>query len=72
MIFNVRVIPRSSRNHILQEGDNLKVYLTRPAQEGMANAQLIELLSGHFKVKKYQVRIKSGKTSRNKLVEIDA
>lgn len=72
MIFSVRVIPRSSRNRILQEGNSLKVHLTRPSQEGMANEQLIELLSGHFKVKKYHIHIKSGKTSRNKLVEIDA
>jgi len=72
MIFNVRVIPRSSRSRIQQEGNNLKAHLTKPAQEGMANQQLIELLSEHFKVKKYQIRIKSGEGSRNKLVEIDA
>ena len=72
MIFNVRVIPRSSRNRVQQEEKNLRVHLTKPAQEGLANEQLIDLLSGHFKVKKYQIRIKSGENSRNKLVEIDA
>jgi hypothetical protein len=72
MIFNVRVIPRSSRNRIQQEGNNLKVNLTKPAQQGMANSQLIDFLSGHFKVKKYKIRIKSGQNSRDKLVEIDA
>ncbi|TAM35483.1 DUF167 domain-containing protein [bacterium] len=71
MIFNVRVTARSSRNRIQQEGNNLKVNLTKPAQEGMANEQLIDLLSGHFRVKKYQIRIKSGQNSRVKLVEID-
>jgi len=30
MIFNVRVIPRSSRNRIQQEGNNLKAHLTKP------------------------------------------
>jgi len=70
MIFNVRVIPRSSRNRIQQEGNNLKAHLTKPAQQGLANEQLIELLSDYFKVKKYQIRIKSGEKSRDKLVEI--
>jgi len=72
MIFNIRVCPRSSRNQIEQKGNVLKVHLTKPAAEGRANSQLIDLLSGHFKIKKYQVRIKSGKKSRDKLVEIDA
>ena len=72
MIFNVRVIPRSSHNRLKLEGSRLKVHLTKPAQEGLANEQLVDLLSGHFKVKKYKIRIKSGQNSRNKLVEIDA
>jgi len=72
MIFNVRVTVHASRNRIEQSGNNLKIYLTKPACQGMANAQLIGLLSAHFKVKKYQVSIKSGGKSRNKLVEINA
>lgn len=72
MIFNIRVCPRASRNHIEQIGDILKVHLTKPASDGLANSQLIELLSGHFKIKKYQIKIKSGIRSRNKLVQIDA
>jgi len=72
MIFNIRVCPRASRNHIEQKGNVLKVHLTKPPSDGLANSQLIDLLSEHFKIKKYQVRIKSGKKARNKLVEIDA
>ncbi len=71
MIFKVRVSPRASRNRVEQFHDVLKVYLTKPAAEGLANAQLIDLLSRHFEVKKYQVIIKSGLKSRDKLVEID-
>ncbi len=72
MIFNIRVCPRASRNQIEQKGNVLKVRLTKPASDGRANSQLIDLLSEYFKIKKYQVRIKSGKKSRDKLVEIDA
>ena len=72
MIFEVRVNPRASRNHVERQGRKLKVYLTKPAVEGLANAQLIDLLSAHFKIRKYQISIKSGARSRNKLVEINA
>ncbi len=72
MILNVRVNPRASYNRVEQKGDKLKVYLTKPAAEGMANKQLVDLLSEHFKIKKYKIIIKSGEKSRDKLVEIDA
>ncbi|MDD5432337.1 MAG: DUF167 domain-containing protein [Candidatus Omnitrophica bacterium] len=71
MIISVRVIPRASRNLVKEEGDKLKVYLTKPAQEGLANHKLIELLSEHFKIKKYNIKIIKGLTSREKLVEIN-
>lgn len=70
MIFNVRVSPGASRNRVLEDGSNLKVYLTKSAIGGQANKQLINLLSAYFKVKRYQVEIKSGEKSRNKLIEI--
>jgi len=72
MIFDVRVNPRASRNHVERLGNKLKVYLTKPACEGQANKQLIDLLSAYLKIKKYQIRIKSGEKSRDKQVEIDA
>jgi len=50
----------------------LKVYLTRPAQDGYANDQLIQVLADHFKVKRYQVKIIQGETARNKVIAVDA
>jgi len=67
----VRVVPRASRNLLKEEGNILKVYLTKPAQDGMANAQLIKLLSEHLGVAKSKVRIVQGGKSRNKIIEID-
>jgi hypothetical protein len=72
MIFNLRVIPKASRNLVKEEGGGFKVYLTKPAQDGLANAQLIGLLSEHLKIKKYQIKIIKGDKSRNKLVEISS
>jgi uncharacterized protein (TIGR00251 family) len=71
MILNVRVIPKSSRNLIKEENRTFKVYLTRPAQDGLANAQLIDLLSDYLHIKKYQIKIIKGQKSRDKLVEIN-
>jgi uncharacterized protein (TIGR00251 family) len=70
MVLRIRVIPRASRNLVKQEEGHLKVYLTSPAQEGLANAQLVKLLAEHFGVKKYQVRIIRGEKSRDKEVQI--
>jgi hypothetical protein len=72
MVFKVRVIPKASRNFIKKENGYLKVYLTRPAQDGLANKQLLDLLAEYLGVRKYQIRIVRGDKTRNKVVEIDA
>ena len=72
MIVSVRVIPKASRNLVKKENDTLKVYVTRPPQDGRANAQVIDLLSEYLKVKKYQLKIVKGEKSRDKLIEIHA
>lgn len=70
MILNIRVIPKASRNLVKQEKDYLKVHLTKPAQDGLANNQLIDLLAEYLNLKKYQIKIIKGEKSREKLVEI--
>lgn len=72
MVLNIRVSPKSSRNLVKKEGGSLRVYLTKPAQDGLANHQLIELLAEYLKVKKHQLRIIKGARSRNKSVKVDA
>ncbi|MGD0335488.1 MAG: DUF167 domain-containing protein [Candidatus Omnitrophota bacterium] len=71
MFLKVRVVPRSSRNLIKEENGILKAYLTKPAQEGLANEQLIRLLARHLGLKKYQLRIVAGLKSRDKIIETD-
>jgi uncharacterized protein len=70
VILSVKVIPKASRNSVKEESGNFRVYLTKPAYDGLANEQLVSLLADHFKVKKYQVRIVKGDKSRNKIIEI--
>jgi len=42
---------------IKKENDSLKAYLTKAAQNGLANKQLIELLAKHLKVKNIKLRL---------------
>jgi uncharacterized protein len=70
MIIKVRVVPRASREMVTRTDEGFKVYLTKPAQDGLANKQLIDLLSAYLKVKKYQIKIIKGQKSRDKLIEV--
>ena len=73
IIFQVRVIPRSSKSEIVGEyGNALKVKLNSPPIDGAANAELIKLLAKEFDVSKNQVEILSGAASKSKQVKISA
>ena len=71
MKYSVKVIPRSKKTRVEEEGQGrLRVHLTAPPVEGKANKALIGVLAGHFGVKKRQIRIIGGQKSRQKIVEI--
>lgn len=71
MILSIRAIPKSSRKLIKEENGVYKAYLTKPAHDGEANSQLIELLSVHLNISKSRIRIIRGQKARHKEVEID-
>jgi uncharacterized protein (TIGR00251 family) len=69
--FTVRVQPRASRNEIAGlYGSALKIRLTAPPAEGMANEALIDFLSETLKTVRRNVCIVSGHNSRTKVVEV--
>ncbi|AFY78576.1 hypothetical protein Ple7327_3360 [Pleurocapsa sp. PCC 7327] len=71
MKIQVKVKPNSKQQRIEEADDeSLFIYLKSPPIDGKANQELIELLAKKFKVTKSQVLIKSGLSSKNKLVEI--
>jgi hypothetical protein len=71
MKYNIRVIPRSSKNIITEMPDKtLKIKLTAAPVDNEANKKLINLLSEHFDISKSKIKIVSGLTSKNKIVEI--
>ncbi len=51
-------------------GDALKIRIQAPPVEGQANAHLREYLAERFDVPLRAVTLKSGETSRNKVIEI--
>lgn len=68
----VKVKPNAKQQKIAEQVDgSLIVWLKSPPVDGKANAELIKLLADKFNVTKSQIRIKSGVSSRQKLIEID-
>ncbi|MBD1944524.1 DUF167 domain-containing protein [Coleofasciculus sp. FACHB-712] len=68
----VKVKPNSKNQRIEEAEDgSLTVHLKSPPVDGKANEELIQILSKKFNISKSRIFIKSGLSSRNKLVEID-
>jgi uncharacterized protein (TIGR00251 family) len=66
----VRVAPRSSRDEVVKTGDDYVVRVKAQPREGKANEAVIKLLAEYFGVIRSSVRITSGLSGRNKIVEI--
>lgn len=54
-----------------QSNNEYRVAVHAPAEDGRANARLIELLAEHFHTAKANIHILHGHGSRKKLIEID-
>jgi uncharacterized protein len=69
--FSVRLQPRASSTEVagVREG-SLKIRVTAPPVDGMANEALIDFLSRSLGTAKRNVLIVSGLSSRTKVVEI--
>lgn len=67
MIIKIKAKPNSGKQEIINDNGNYIAYLKSVPQDNKANIELIKLLKKHFGK---PVRIKSGLTSRNKIVEI--
>jgi hypothetical protein len=71
IIIEVKVDPRSSRNEIVGAVDKIiRIKLTAPPVGGAANALLIELLAEKFGIRKSDIIIMKGESSRHKLIKL--
>lgn len=75
-IIALHVIPKASRNEVLgwvatQDGGRaLKVKVTAVPEDGKANEAVIGLLAKYWDCPKRELSLKSGATSRNKIIKI--
>ena len=69
----VRVTPRARQNKVQPQADgSLKVYVTAPPEDGRANEAVVETIAQWLGVKRRDVEIVRGATSRNKVVRVTA
>ena len=70
----IRVSPGASLSRWLgrMSDGRLKVRIAAAAESGKANAALIEFVARSLGIKKTAVRLISGSSSRDKIVEVDA
>jgi uncharacterized protein (TIGR00251 family) len=69
--FTVRLQPRASRNEIAGlQGSSLRIRVTAPPVDGLANDALIDFLSDSLGVSRRNVCIVTGQSSRTKVVEV--
>ncbi len=70
IIITFKILPNSSRNEFVKNGDEIKVKITAQPIDGKANKCLIEFLSKTFKVPKSYFEIIRGETSKEKTISI--
>lgn len=71
IIIDVKVFPSSGYNKwIIGNYGKLKCYLKNPPEKGLANKELIKLLSKALSIVKSDIEIISGAKSRNKRLKI--
>ncbi len=72
LLLQCQLQPRASKNEIVGiQGDRLKIRITAPPVDGMANQHLIALMSKWFGTPKSAISIVRGETGRQKTLCID-
>ena len=70
MIIEIRVSTNNPKSGVEEKDGLLKVRVKAKPIEGKANAEVVELMAKHYKVKESQVRIVAGHSSKKKTLEI--
>ncbi|RMC33348.1 DUF167 domain-containing protein [Paracoccus alkanivorans] len=67
----LRVTSRARRNAISIDGDEIRVHVTAPPEDGKANAAVVKLLAKSLGVAKSRLTLLRGVTSRDKVFRLD-
>ena len=68
---DVRVTPRSSRDKIEVEGDQVRVWTTVAPTDGQANEAVRKLLAKRLSIAPSKLSLVRGQTSREKTFEVE-
>ncbi len=71
MKFLAQVKPGAKADEVTWAGNTLSIRIKSPAREGKANKAIIKLLADYFRVPQSSVIIKSGLSSKKKVIEIE-
>lgn len=70
MRLRLSVIPRSGRSELKKVGNSIKAWLKSAPEDGKANDELVRMLADKLHLRKSEIEIVSGFSSRNKTVDI--
>lgn len=71
MLINCQVTPKTKLNQVILVGSHAyKIKTTAAATGNQANLAVIKLLAKYLKIKKSQIFLKTGQTSKHKVFEI--
>lgn len=70
LIVRLKIIPNSSRNELIFDGENLKIKITAQPIENKANKALIEFLAKNLKTAKSNIQIIKGELNKEKTLLI--
>lgn len=71
-LLHVRVQPRARRNEVVGwQGDALRVRVTAPPADGLANRAVTDLLAGALGVAASRIALVRGAASRDKLFRVE-
>lgn len=72
LIIELKVVPQSGRQDlVLDKSGILKCFVNSPPEDGKANKEVMQLIAEKLKIKRHQVEIVGGLTSRKKKLAID-
>ncbi len=72
LTLTLHIQPGAKKTEVAGEhGDALKIRLAAPPVDGKANAALLAFIAERLGVSKSSVSLKSGQTSRRKVVEVE-
>ncbi len=67
----IQVRPKASRNRIVTQDGEVKVYVTASPERGRANRAVVESMARKLEVPKHAVSLVSGERSRTKLLAVE-